>query len=280
MGLIAPFLAALVARRSRRRSSCRATRAAARSRSRAGPRMPRSPRGPCSGSRRRASRRAGSLAVPAVAGGDARSRRPTWRSSRWPRRRSAPDPAALLARLQARRSTGRIGPTVNSTCWAVLALGASSKQTTRWLLAHQAKSGGFSWAIGGQPDSNDTAAALEALRVAGVHGAPVTQGGSVPAQLPAPGRRLRADPRPRLRRAVDRLGDPGARRRRAAAAAERVRLPRAAEAPGRQLPLLGEVRDDPGLGHVTGPRRARPQAVPPRVGIRPAGRPGCSRACC
>ena len=35
--------------------------------------------------------------------------------------------------------------------------------------------GGFSWAIGGQPDSNDTAAALEALRVAGVHGAPVTR---------------------------------------------------------------------------------------------------------
>ena len=69
----------------------------------------------------------------------------------------------------------QIGPTVNSTCWAVLALGASSKQTTRWLLAHQAKNGGFAWAIGGQPDSNDTAAALEALRVAGVHGAPVTR---------------------------------------------------------------------------------------------------------
>jgi prenyltransferase beta subunit len=83
-------------------------------------------------------------------------------------------PTALLARLQEMPS-GRIGPTVNSTCWAVLALGRSSKQTTRWLLAHQAKNGGFAWAIGGQPDSNDTAAALEALRVADVHGAPIAR---------------------------------------------------------------------------------------------------------
>jgi len=57
----------------------------------------------------------------------------------------------------------------------VLALGRSSRQTTRWLLARQARSGGFSWSVGGQPDSNDTAAALEALRVAGVHGAPITR---------------------------------------------------------------------------------------------------------
>jgi prenyltransferase beta subunit len=84
--------------------------------------------------------------------------------------------AALADRLQrAEVASGRIGPTVNSTCWAVLALGRSSKQTTAWLLAHQAKNGGFAWAIGGQPDSNDTAAALEALRVAGVRGAPLTR---------------------------------------------------------------------------------------------------------
>jgi hypothetical protein len=83
-------------------------------------------------------------------------------------------PAALLDRLRAaRRPSGQIGPTVNATCWAVLALGASTQTTTRWLLARQAKSGGFAWAVSGQPDSNDTAAALEALRVAGVHGVPV-----------------------------------------------------------------------------------------------------------
>ena len=33
----------------------------------------------------------------------------------------------------------------------------------------------FALGVGGQPDSNDTAAALEALRVAGVRGTPVTR---------------------------------------------------------------------------------------------------------
>jgi hypothetical protein len=81
---------------------------------------------------------------------------------------------ALLARLAAKPS-GQIGQTLNSTFWAVLALGASAPATTRFMLAHQARSGGFAWALRGQADSNDTAAALEALHVAGVHGAPVTR---------------------------------------------------------------------------------------------------------
>ena len=86
-------------------------------------------------------------------------------------------PTALLDRLRAaRRATGQIGEGVNSTRWAVLALGRSTTATTRWLLARQARAGGWSWAVGGQPDSNDTAAALEALHVAGVRGAPVTRG--------------------------------------------------------------------------------------------------------
>ena len=85
-------------------------------------------------------------------------------------------PTALLDRLRAaRRASGQIGEGVNSTCWAVLALGRSTAATTRWLLARQSRSGGWSWAVGGQPDSNDTAAALEALRVAGARGAPVTR---------------------------------------------------------------------------------------------------------
>jgi prenyltransferase beta subunit len=83
-------------------------------------------------------------------------------------------PTALLDLLRnARLPNGQIGPTVNATCWAVLALGSSTRTTTRWLLAQQAKNGGFSWAIHGQPDSNDTAAALEALRVARVTGIPI-----------------------------------------------------------------------------------------------------------
>jgi hypothetical protein len=83
-------------------------------------------------------------------------------------------PTTLLGLLRsARQPTGQIGPTINATCWAVLALGSSTRATTRWLLAQQAKNGGFSWAVHGQPDSNDTAAALEALRVARVTGTPV-----------------------------------------------------------------------------------------------------------
>src|SRR5205823_5189723 len=61
----------------------------------------------------------------------------------------------------------------NSTYWAVLARGRASAATVRFVITHQVGSGGFSWAVGGQPDSNDTAAALEALRVAHVRGAPV-----------------------------------------------------------------------------------------------------------
>jgi prenyltransferase beta subunit len=78
----------------------------------------------------------------------------------------------LVARL-APRASGQIGTTLNSTFWGVLATGRASRTTTRFILAHQAKSGGFSWAIGGRPDSNDTAAALEALAVPGVRGKPV-----------------------------------------------------------------------------------------------------------
>ncbi len=83
------------------------------------------------------------------------------------------DPA-LLSRLRVRPS-GQIGQTLNSTYWGVLALGRAGVSTRRFLLAHQSQGGGFAWAAGGRPDSNDTAAALEALRVAGVHGAPVTR---------------------------------------------------------------------------------------------------------
>ncbi|HUZ81373.1 MAG TPA: prenyltransferase/squalene oxidase repeat-containing protein, partial [Gaiellaceae bacterium] len=80
----------------------------------------------------------------------------------------------LLARLHV-EPNGQIGETLNSTYWGVLALGRSTPATTRFMLAQQTKAGGFSWLRNGQPDSNDTAAALEALRVARVHGAPVTR---------------------------------------------------------------------------------------------------------
>jgi len=80
------------------------------------------------------------------------------------------DPATdLVARLAPRRD-GRIGDTLNATYWGVLATGRASPATVNFILAHQARSGGFSWSAGGRPDSNDTAAALEALAVAKVRG--------------------------------------------------------------------------------------------------------------
>jgi hypothetical protein len=80
----------------------------------------------------------------------------------------------LLAHLRVRQN-GQIGESLNAMFWGVLALGHANTATTRFLLAHQAKNGGFAWYLNGKPDSNDTAAALEALRVAGVHGKPVTR---------------------------------------------------------------------------------------------------------
>jgi hypothetical protein len=83
------------------------------------------------------------------------------------------DVDALIARLEGlRRGSGAIGPTVNSTVWAVLALRADGRRagrtTVRWLLGRQRPSGGWGWFPGGTADSNDTAAAVQALRAAGV----------------------------------------------------------------------------------------------------------------
>jgi hypothetical protein len=84
----------------------------------------------------------------------------------------------LLARLRAaQRANGAIGPLVNSTIWGVLALRQAGRpisvRTARYLLAHQARSGGWGWAAGIAPDSNDTAAAVEALVALHVRGAPI-----------------------------------------------------------------------------------------------------------
>ena len=103
------------------RSGRRVRRAAA------GPPTRHSRRGRCSGWRRGGDR-AGLARVPAGAGVDARSRRPTSRSSRWPRRRSARSRRhCSIVSASAARPSGQIGPTVNSTCWAVLALGRSTR---------------------------------------------------------------------------------------------------------------------------------------------------------
>lgn len=86
-------------------------------------------------------------------------------------------PAGLIARVRAfERSTGAFGSTVNGTIWSTLALRQVgepvSRATVRYLLRRQARSGGWSW-TGRGADSNDTAAAVQALRALGVSGRPI-----------------------------------------------------------------------------------------------------------
>lgn len=82
-------------------------------------------------------------------------------------------PDDLLPRLRAHRP----GKLVNATIWTLLALRQAGDPApaslVRALLAVQHRSGGWSWLRGGAPDSNDTAAAIQALRASGVRGEPI-----------------------------------------------------------------------------------------------------------
>jgi hypothetical protein len=84
-------------------------------------------------------------------------------------------PDALLARLRAVRAGGL----VNEEIWTVLALRAAgepaSKPLVEDILGAQARTGCWSWTRRGAPDSNDTAAAIEALHAAGVTGRPIAR---------------------------------------------------------------------------------------------------------
>lgn len=75
-------------------------------------------------------------------------------------------------RLVVRLRQHRPGALVNETMWTVLALRAVGEPPpapfVRAILSAQAKGGGFPWLRGGRPDSNDTAAAIQALRAAGI----------------------------------------------------------------------------------------------------------------
>jgi len=70
--------------------------------------------------------------------------------------------------------------TVNSTIWGILALRQAGQPAprgaVRFVLRQQARSGGWAWYLNGKPDSNDTAAAIEALRSASVTGKPIRRG--------------------------------------------------------------------------------------------------------
>ena len=82
-------------------------------------------------------------------------------------------PDDLLPRLRAVKP----GKLVNATIWTILALRQAGEPApsalVQALLRAQRPSGGWSWLVGGLPDSNDTAAAIQALRAAGVRGKPI-----------------------------------------------------------------------------------------------------------
>jgi hypothetical protein len=75
--------------------------------------------------------------------------------------------------------SGAIGPAVNSTVWGMLALAQAGEPVTpgtvRFVARAQARSGGFPWAAGVPPDTDDTAAAVQALVAAGVRGTPIAR---------------------------------------------------------------------------------------------------------
>jgi Squalene-hopene cyclase C-terminal domain/Prenyltransferase and squalene oxidase repeat len=85
-------------------------------------------------------------------------------------------PTDLLPRLR----THRPGKLVNATIWTILALRQAGEPAppalVRALLAAQRPSGGWSWSTRGAADTNDTAAALQALRAAGIRGRPIDRG--------------------------------------------------------------------------------------------------------
>lgn len=67
----------------------------------------------------------------------------------------------------AQRLRSLVPPTLNAAAWQILALRQLGEPPppaqVRRLLAHQSRSGGWSWLEGSAPDSNDTAAVIEAL---------------------------------------------------------------------------------------------------------------------
>ncbi len=83
------------------------------------------------------------------------------------------DTAALADSLERLRgSSGRIGPAWNSTYWGAIALEAAGREpggkVVHFILVVQRPSGGWSWNRGTAADAGDTAAAIQALRAAGV----------------------------------------------------------------------------------------------------------------
>jgi len=82
-------------------------------------------------------------------------------------------PETAIARLRGQTP----GKLLNATIWSILALRQSGEGVpeplVRSLRTAQHASGGWSWSRGGAPDTNDTAAAIQALRSVGASGRPI-----------------------------------------------------------------------------------------------------------
>ena len=156
---------------------------------------------------------------------------------------------------------------MNSTVWGVLALRQAAPARARAHRPLAARHGSGRPAAGrgtrgGQADSNDTAAAIEALRALGVRGTPITRGLAYLRRLQnrdggfelSDGRGSDAQSTAWAIQAFLAAG-------RAPGAAAFRYLARHAPS-RRELPLHGALRDDAGLGHVAGASGARAEAVP------------------
>ena len=220
--------------------------------------------------------------------------RPARRRRCPPARLGGRDLVGELAREQ--EGDGSFAGLVNTTAFAVLALRAAgrgdgrprgARAARRSSPARPTRDGGFNFAgKGGPSGADDTGAALQALAAAG----PRAARGSRGARRAGSSRHQNADGGFSLQggaeqRAVDRVGGPGADRRRArpgARAARRLaladRLPALARRPGRRDPLLAHEHADAGLGHRAGADGARGQGAPARAGAARAPRGGSARA--
>ena len=178
-----------------------------------------------------------------------------------PARRGRPSRGAACP---AARGLARAAPVTRRSGRSSRCGGRASRRRpscVRDVVAAQSRHGGWSWLRGAKPDSNDTAAALEALRAAGVDGTPIVRG------LAALRTFRNRDGGYALTRGRDSDAQSTAWAIQALFAcgkrpgAATWRFSGKAAPAGRQLSLHAALRDDAGVGHRAGRAGARRTTV-------------------